>query len=126
MGLGAVLHTLNPRLFAAELEYIVNHAQDQYIFVDLTFVPLMAQLQDKLKCVKGFVVLTDGQHMPRDSKLRDMLCYEELLQVRPRMLCLCSRGIADQQGARHGVLQGASAGAWLATGRMRCPAIGVA
>eukprot|EP00891_Asterochloris_glomerata_P006068 jgi/Astpho2/6068/fgenesh1_pg.00084_%23_57_t len=80
MGLGAVLHTLNPRLFAAELEYIVNHAQDQYIFVDLTFVLLMAQLQDKLRCVKGFVVLTDGQHMPRDSKLRDMLCYEELLQ----------------------------------------------
>ena len=104
MGLGAVLHTLNPRLFAAELEYIVNHAQDQYIFVDLTFVLLMAQLQDKLRCVKGFVVLTDGQHMPRDSKLRDMLCYEELLQVRPRMLFLCSWDHADQQAARHAVL----------------------
>ena len=105
MGLGAVLHTLNPRLFAAELEYIVNHAQDQYICVDLTFVPLMAQLQDKLRCVRGFIVLTDGQHMPRDSKLRDMLCYEELLQVRPRTLMSCSRRVADQRAAQHAVQQ---------------------
>ena len=90
MGLGAVLHTLNPRLFATELQYIVNHAQDQYIFLDLTFVPLMAQLQDKFNDVKGFVVLTDREHMPRYNKLRNVLCYEDILQVRACMLFLCS------------------------------------
>ena len=122
MGLGAVLHTLNPRLFATELEYIVNHAQDQYIFVDLTFVPLVAQLQDEFRCVKGFIVLTDREHMPRNSKLRNLLCYEDILQVRACILFLCRRQLADQQVLRHAVLQGASAAAWLASGRKYWPA----
>ena len=91
MGLGAVLHTLNPRLFATELEYIVNHAQDQYIFLDLTFVSLIAQLQDNFRGVKGFVVLTDREHMPRDCTLHNVLCYEDILQVRACMLFRCSR-----------------------------------
>ena len=117
MGLGAVLHTLNPRLFAAELEYIVNHAQDQYIFLDLTFVPLVAQLQDMFSGVKGFVVLTDREHMPCDSKLRNVMCYHDILQVRACMLFLCSRQFADRQAMRHTALQRASALAWLAAGR---------
>ena len=48
MGLGAICHTLNPRLFADQLIYIVNHAEDRMIFVDLTFVPILQAVADKL------------------------------------------------------------------------------
>ena len=41
MGIGAVCHTLNPRLFAEQLCYIINHAEDQIIFTDLTFLPIL-------------------------------------------------------------------------------------
>ena len=44
MGLGAVVHTLNPRLFADQLAYIVNHAEDEWIFTDLTFLPLLRKV----------------------------------------------------------------------------------
>ncbi len=78
MGLGAVVHTLNPRLFADQLEYIVNHAEDQYLFLDLTFVEQMEALQEKIPTVKGFIILTDRANMPA-TKLRNALCYEELI-----------------------------------------------
>ncbi len=77
-GLGLVLHTINPRLFPEQIDYIVNHAEDRYIFVDLTFVPLLEGLKDKLKSVKGFVVMTDEAHMPKTS-LPNVQCYETLL-----------------------------------------------
>lgn len=69
------------RLFEKELEYIVNHAKDQYIMLDLTFVDLMVKMQRKFPTVKGYIILTDRQHMPKHSKLQNMLCYEDLLQV---------------------------------------------
>jgi len=78
--LGAVLHTINPRLFPEQIEYIANHAEDRFIFLDLTFVPLMEQLQDRLPKVEGFVILTDKAHMPQ-TKLRDAICYEDLLNA---------------------------------------------
>ncbi|DBB00704.1 hypothetical protein WJX82_010903 [Trebouxia sp. C0006] len=81
MGLGAVCHTLNPRLFEKELNYIVNHAKDEYILLDLTFVDLMAKMQHKFPTVKGYIILTDRQHMPKNPKLQNMLCYEDLLQA---------------------------------------------
>ncbi len=77
-GAGAVLHTINPRLFSEQIVYIVNHADDSYIFADLTFVPLLEAVADKLTGVKGFVVMTDEAHMP-DTKLPNVLCYETLL-----------------------------------------------
>ncbi|MGI9307649.1 MAG: long-chain-fatty-acid--CoA ligase [Gammaproteobacteria bacterium] len=76
--MGAVCHTINPRLFTEQIEYIINHADDQYVFVDPSFVPLLEQLQDSLGGVKGFVVLTDVVHMPQTT-LQNPLCYEELL-----------------------------------------------
>ncbi len=79
MGLGAVVHTLNPRLFTEQLIYIINHAEDQWIFTDLTFLPIFEKLQDKLPTVKGFVVMTDRAHMPVGTKLSNVICYEELL-----------------------------------------------
>lgn len=69
------------RLFDKELQYIVNHAKDDYIMLDLTFVDLMAKMQRKIPTVKGYIILADRQHMPKNSKLQNMLCYEDLLQV---------------------------------------------
>ena len=77
-GMGAVLHTLNPRLSADQLVYIVNHAQDRYVCTDLTFVPLLEKLADELPSVQGYVIMTDREHMPATS-LPNALCYEELL-----------------------------------------------
>jgi fatty-acyl-CoA synthase len=77
-GMGAVCHTLNPRLFHDQLVYIVNHAEDRFLFVDLTFVPLLEALQDQLGVVEGFVVMTDAEHMPQTS-LKNVHCYETLL-----------------------------------------------
>jgi acyl-CoA synthetase (AMP-forming)/AMP-acid ligase II len=72
-------HTINPRLFPEQIVYIVNHAQDRYIFVDLTFLPLLEAVHDKLPKVEGYVVLTDREHMPAASKLPNLICYEELI-----------------------------------------------
>lgn len=77
-GMGAVLHTVNPRLFPEQLEYIINHAQDQYIFLDTTFVPLLEALKDKLPHVKGYVIMTDAEHMP-ETTLSNVHCYDTLL-----------------------------------------------
>ncbi len=77
-GMGAVTHTINPRLFAEQIVYIVNHAEDKYIFVDLTFVPLLEAIKDQIGAVKGIVVMTDAAHMP-DSSLSNLICYEELI-----------------------------------------------
>ncbi len=77
-GMGAVLHTINPRLFAEQIVYIVNHAEDDYIFTDLTFVPLLEKLVDQFEGIKGFVIMTDEAHMPETS-LPGALCYETLI-----------------------------------------------
>jgi acyl-CoA synthetase (AMP-forming)/AMP-acid ligase II len=79
MGLGAVVHTLNPRLFAEQLIYIINHAEDEWIFTDLTFLPILEKLQEKLPLVKGYIVMTDRGHMPDATTLHNVMCYEELL-----------------------------------------------
>ncbi|HSK42149.1 MAG TPA: 3-(methylthio)propionyl-CoA ligase [Arenibaculum sp.] len=79
-GMGAVCHTINPRLFPPQIAYIVNHAEDAWLFVDLTFLPLVEALWDQLGGVKGVIVLTDPEHMPRESKLPNLLCYETLLR----------------------------------------------
>ncbi len=77
-GLGAVLHTINPRLFPEQIVYIANHAEDAYVFVDLTFVPLLEAVADQLSSVKGYVIMTDAAHMP-DTKLVNPICYETLI-----------------------------------------------
>ncbi len=75
---GFVLHTINPRLFAEQIVYIVNHAEDKYIFTDPMFVPMLQKLAPELPGVKGYVVMTDAAHMP-DSSLPNLMSYEELL-----------------------------------------------
>ena len=77
-GLGAVYHTINPRLFADQIVYIANHAEDRLMFLDLTFVPLIEKLQDQLPTIERFIVYTDAAHMPQTS-LRNAVAYEEWL-----------------------------------------------
>ncbi|MDQ7020053.1 MAG: long-chain-fatty-acid--CoA ligase [Robiginitomaculum sp.] len=78
MGIGAICHTLNPRLFPEQLKYIVNHAGDRMIFTDLTFVPTLEAVQDDLPDVECFVIMCDRKEMPK-TKLRNAICYEDLL-----------------------------------------------
>ena len=80
MGMGAVCHTLNPRLFAEQLVYIVNHAEDKIIFLDLTFVPILEGIADQLPKVKAYVIMTDKAHMPA-TKLKNALCFEEIVEA---------------------------------------------
>lgn len=75
-GIGCVCHTINPRLSAEQMTYIVSHAEDTMLFVDTTFVPLVAALRDQWPKGLKIVVMTDRAHMPDG----DYLCYEELLE----------------------------------------------
>jgi fatty-acyl-CoA synthase len=77
-GMGAVLHTINPRLFAEQITYITNHAEDQYVFFDIGFASLVEQLAPSMQSVIGFVAMTDRAHMPA-LDLPNLLCYEELI-----------------------------------------------
>ena len=78
-GMGAVCHTVNPRLFRDELRYIINHARDRVLFLDLTFVPLIEALAGELPSIEHYVVLTDAGHMPK-TRLPGAICYEELVE----------------------------------------------
>ncbi|MCM2562531.1 long-chain-fatty-acid--CoA ligase [Lutimaribacter sp. EGI FJ00015] len=80
-GQGAVCHTINPRLSAEQLIYIVNHAEDKLLFLDATFVPIIEGVKDELPKDLRFVIMTDRAHMPENSF--DALCYEELLEDQP-------------------------------------------
>ena len=78
MGLGAICHTLNPRLFAEQLVYIINHAEDRLLFVDLTFLPVIQAIRDQLPTVEKVIVLTDEAHLPADTP-PGTLAYESWL-----------------------------------------------
>lgn len=77
-GMGAVLHTINPRLFPEQIEYIVRHAEDRFLFFDLGFVPIVEKLAQAVPGVRGFVVMTDRAHRPV-CNIPGLLCYEDLL-----------------------------------------------
>ena len=77
--MGAVLHTINPRLFPEQLEYIVNHAEDRLIFIDPTLLPVLAPLQGKMPTVERVIVMTGAATMPAAvaGKLPD---YESFIE----------------------------------------------
>ena len=81
-GIGCVVNTVNPRLFPEQLTYIINHAANKYLFVDLTFVPLVESISDSLEGIKGIIVLTDKENMP-ETELKNVICYEELIADEP-------------------------------------------
>ena len=80
-GSGAVLHTLNPRLHPDQVVYIADHAEDQVLFFDLSFLPLIEAIASRTKTVRHFIAMTDRAHMPASSKVPGLLCYEDLLEA---------------------------------------------
>ena len=79
-GSGAVLHTINPRLAPEQLGYVINHAEDKIIFVDLTFAKPIVDFLPKLPSIKAIVVLCDKANMPKfDTPAPNVLCYEDLI-----------------------------------------------
>ena len=79
-GMGAIVHTINPRLYHDQLAYIVKHADDTLVFFDLTFAPLVAKLATECKGVKAWVAMTDRARIPPGAPA-SLLCYEELLDA---------------------------------------------
>ena len=79
-GIGAVCHTLNPRLHPGQLAYVINHARDRLLFLDVTFLPLLAALREHLPGDLRVIVLCDPGEMP-DAAPPGALCYEELIGV---------------------------------------------
>ena len=77
-GVGCVCHTINPRLFVEQLIYIINHAEDKFLFVDSSFVELVEQLSTSLEAVKGIIVMCDQEEMP-ETTLDNTYCYESLI-----------------------------------------------
>ena len=78
-GIGAVCHTINPRLFTEQLVYIINHAQDRLIFFDLTFLPLVEKLAPHCPSVEKWVLMAGAEHLPAKSNLTGLSSYEDLL-----------------------------------------------
>ena len=114
-GSGAVLHTLNPRLHPDQVVWIADHAEDQVLFFDLSFLPLIEAIAGRVKTIKAFVAMTDRAHMPVPSvasKLPNLLCYEELMdstsdaydwpefdENTAATLCYTSSATGDPKGA---------------------------
>ena len=77
-GIGAICHTINPRLFGEQIEYIVQHAQDSYLLLDACFIPLLETISENLPSVKGFIILIDDEKMP-ETRLAPVFNYERLI-----------------------------------------------
>ena len=80
-GSGLVCHTINPRLFPEQITWIVNDAADKVLCFDLTFLPLVEKLAPHLESVQHFVLMTDRAHMPAQSSLQGLKCYDELVEA---------------------------------------------
>jgi len=110
-GSGAVLHTLNPRLHPDQVVWIADHAEDQVLFFDLTFLPVIEAIASRVKTIKAFVAMTDRAHMPA-GKVPGLLCYEDLIdnasdrfewptfdENEPSSLCYTSGTTGNPKGA---------------------------
>jgi fatty-acyl-CoA synthase len=79
MCMGAVLHTVNPRLFPEQIAWIINHAEDKVLFFDTTFTPIVEKIAPLLTSVKTYVALTDREHTPKSSAVA-FVAYEDFIQ----------------------------------------------
>ena len=77
-GIGAICHTVNPRLYREQIEYIINHAEDSYVLLDACFAQLLEPIAAQLPSVKGFILLIDEDQMP-STTLPNVSCYEALI-----------------------------------------------
>jgi acyl-CoA synthetase (AMP-forming)/AMP-acid ligase II len=78
-GMGAVLHTINPRLHPEQMAWIANHAEDKFLFFDMTFLPIVEGIAPHCKTVKSWFAMIDRDRMPAQSKLQNLENYEELI-----------------------------------------------
>jgi fatty-acyl-CoA synthase len=82
-GLGAVCHTVNPRLFEEQIVYIINHARDKMLLLDQDFVGLVESIVEKIPDIERFIILGDRGCVPEPTKLGDVLYYDELIADEP-------------------------------------------
>ncbi|HET9644467.1 MAG TPA: 3-(methylthio)propionyl-CoA ligase, partial [Burkholderiaceae bacterium] len=80
-GSGLVCHTINPRLFPEQIAWIANDAGDKVLCFDLTFLPLVEKMGAHMGSVRHFVLMTDRAHMPPQTAIPELLCFEELLEA---------------------------------------------
>ncbi|HYN39178.1 MAG TPA: AMP-binding protein, partial [Rhodospirillales bacterium] len=80
-GMGAVCHTVNPRLAPEQIAWMLDHADDRVVFVDLSFMPVLATVLPHVRCVRHVVIMTDRARMPScgTGALATARCYEDLL-----------------------------------------------
>ena len=77
--MGAVCHTINPRLFPEQLVYIINHAEDRFLLVDPMFVPLVEAIESSLPNLEAVIVMAGENSMP-ETKLKKVYCYETIIE----------------------------------------------
>lgn len=80
-GSGAVLHTINPRLHPDQIAYIINHAEDQFLLFDITFLPIIQAIASHCPTIRGFVMMCDKDRLPTDGSIPNLLCYEDLIDA---------------------------------------------
>src|SRR5258708_244457 len=66
-GIGAVLHTINPRLHADQIVWVANHAEDSFLFFDISFAGQVADLAGRMPLIATYVAMTDRAHLPGDA-----------------------------------------------------------
>jgi acyl-CoA synthetase (AMP-forming)/AMP-acid ligase II len=80
-GSGAVLHTINPRLHPEQIAYIINHAEDQFLLFDITFLPIIQAIASHCPTIRGFIMMCDRDRLPTDGSIPRLLCYEDLIEA---------------------------------------------
>jgi len=109
-GMGAIVHTINPRLFPDQITWIADHAKDRVLFFDLTFAPLVEKLAPLMPSIEIYVAMCNRAHMPA-LKIPNLLCYEDMLEAEaddfvwpvfadttPSALCYTSGTTGDPKG----------------------------
>ncbi len=82
-GSGRVLHTINPRMHPEQIAWVMNHAQDQLVCFDTTFLPIVKAVHGKCPSVRHWVAMCDADKLPADTGIPGLLSYEALLAGRP-------------------------------------------
>ena len=80
-GSGRVLHTLNPRLHPDQVVWIANHAEDQVLFFDMTFLPLVQAVHARCTTIQHWVAMCDVDKLPKDTGIPNLISYESLIGV---------------------------------------------
>ena len=82
-GSGRVLHTLNPRLHPDQIVWIANHAEDQVLCFDMTFLPIVKAIHSRCSTIQHYVAFCDADKLPTDSGIPNLHSYEALVQAQP-------------------------------------------